>query len=103
MDCSRCGSEVTVHYIANTRDELPLNVVARCHNPGCNLRGRYSPREVRAIAGRGLTLGGAVAGGLLGAIIGGPIGLIVGGTLGAGAGGSADNEDQRRARRFNES
>ncbi len=103
VQCRSCGQEINIYYIASTRDELPYNIDVSCPNISCRYEETYSRYEVQAAEGVNPVAGGAVIGGLLGGLIGGPLGLIIGGTLGAGAGKNAQQQEEERIQRFNDS
>ncbi|MEA2033506.1 MAG: hypothetical protein U9N41_07995 [Euryarchaeota archaeon] len=104
VECHHCHRRIYLGITAEGRNELIQRLGSsdfEVECPHCNYSDTYSVNEVFAVESNVLPAG-AIIGGLIG-LLGGPIGLIIGSSAGALLGASADAEDQRKARLFNES
>ena len=99
VQCHDCSERIYLSTRARKRSELPNHMEITC--PHCGYTDFYSRDEVHAEAETGVTIGGAVLGGLIG-LLGGPLGVIIGGIGGSILGANADAEEQRRVREFYE-
>lgn len=102
--CGHCGHRTYLNIVVDTRIELETRIGSRYFTMSCSHCGiseTYSVNDVFAEVGQSSLPAGAILGGLIG-LIGGPMGALVGGTVGSIVGASADEEEKKRVRRFNQ-
>lgn len=101
-DCCYCHQRIYLNITAFTRTELAnkIGYSFEVECPVCHNRAIYSVDRVFAESGQSSVPGGAILGGLIG-LIAGPEGALLGGLIGSAVGANADEEDKKRAQRFN--
>lgn len=105
VKCTSCDQKIYLNIIADTRDEwrekIGEHFLVECHHPHCGYKETYSVDDVYAEEGASSALAGVALGGLIG-LLGGPLGMILGGTFGMLLGTTADENEEREVRKFND-
>lgn len=101
---THCDRRIYLGISASDRYQLAESVGTRfrVQCPRCGGYYDYSVDEVVAEPESGAAPGGAILGGLIG-LIGGPLGMLIGGGVGTLWGAKADQDEERKANRFNRS
>ena len=98
--CPTTRRRINLSLAVERRSQIDQFFTVRC--PFDGQTHHYTRQDVIAEPTVGASIGGAVVGGLIGAVLGGPLGALVLGGIGVLTGSSAEEQDRRRVRQFNE-
>lgn len=102
--CRHCQERLYLPITALSRNQLAEEIgdSFNIECPHCKNLSSLEVNDVSADPSPSSTPAGAIVGGLVG-LIGGPVGMLIGASLGTLWGADADEEDKKKAVRFNRS
>lgn len=100
VNCPNTDKRIYLSLTVETRSQIDEIFTVRCPYDGETHT--YRREDVKAQPTFGVSIGGAILGGLIGAVLAGPLGAILGGGAGLFVGSNAEAEERRRVRRFYE-